>query len=54
MAEFLHEVVRKRERFNYERPLWLRTAYDDLIRTMEQQYRDMQRAVEEVNDRVPA
>ena len=41
MAEFLHEMVRKRERNNYERPLWLRTAYEDMARHMQESYQRM-------------
>lgn len=40
MAEFLHELVRKRER-NNGMPLYLRTAYNDMMRQMEESYQRM-------------
>lgn len=40
MAEFLHEVVRKRER-NNGMPPYLRTAYNDMMRQMEESYQRM-------------
>jgi len=40
MPEFLHEVVRRRER-NNSRPTYLQNAYNDLMREMEESYQRM-------------
>jgi len=41
MAEFLHEVVRRRERNNYTRPSWLTESYNEMMRHMQESYQRM-------------
>ena len=41
MTEFLHEVVRKRERNNYTRPSWLTESYNEMMRHMQESYQRM-------------
>lgn len=41
MTEFMHEVVRRRERNSYTRPTWLTESYNEMMRHMEESYRRM-------------